>query len=62
MKLDSEIAFLSHAAIGKFMQLQAKKAHAVMDIYAKSLDSIGVSAAAAAKSPNAGGGGEAQEE
>ena len=61
MKLDSEIASLTHAAIGKFMQLQAKKAHAVMDIYAKSLDSIGVPAAAAAKAPSGAGGGPEEE-
>ena len=53
-KLDSEIAHLTAAAIGKFMQLQAKKAHSLLEIYSSALDSIGVAPAAAA----AGGGGD----
>lgn len=55
MKLDSEIASLTHSAIGKFMQLQAKKAHAVLDIYSQSLDSIGVTPAQASSTKAEGG-------
>ena len=55
-KLDSEIAHLTHAAIGKFMQLQAKKAHSLLEIYSGALDSIGVPPAAAAAEGAAAGG------
>ena len=60
-KLDSEIAHLTHAAIGKFMQLQAKKAHSLLEIYSSALDSIGVAPAAAAASTAAAGGGGGEE-
>jgi hypothetical protein len=56
-KLDAEIAHLTHAAIGKFMQLQAKKAHSLLEIYSSALDSIGVAPAAAAAGGGGGGGG-----
>ena len=47
------------------MQLQAKKAHSLLEIYSSALDSIGVAPAAAAASGAAaagGGGGGGEEE
>jgi hypothetical protein len=61
-KLDAEIAGWTNAAMGKFMQLQAKKAHSLLDIYTQALDNIGVPPAAAATGTAAlGGGGGAAE-
>ena len=61
-KLDAEIAGWTNAAMGKFMQLQAKKAHSLLDIYTQALDNIGVPPAAAASGTAAlGGGGGAAE-
>ena len=39
-KLDTDIAQLTNTAFSKFMQLQAKNAHSVLDVYTASLDQI----------------------
>lgn len=39
-KLDTDIAQLTNTAFSKFMQLQAKNAHTLLDIYTASLDLI----------------------
>jgi len=63
-RLDADIGALTNAAYTKFMQLQAKKAHALLDVYTQSLDCVGVApeaaaAPAAASGGGGGGGGEA---
>jgi hypothetical protein len=56
-RLDADIGALSNAAYTKFMQLQLKKAHMMMDVYSQSLDCIGVQPDKAVAAPSAGGGG-----